>query len=285
MSFITNWTPEEDGILREMWLNGASAAKIGKCLNRSKNSVIGRSHRMSLKGRPSPIRPAIQASERPAASISGPTLPPLQSLSATGAAHMPSELIPRFRSSSAWNALPPQPADTQALVVKLLTEGNSNVLTAEMAHVSLHEVRKIRKTIEVPKRKHVVSEVRRRPIDEPRQYSVADLEFRNRSTLHRSNPWKPPRFEARFQFGKQLEKSKPRGDFPTAAEIAAFIAQHGVTQCPAAAVAATTVSIAEQDRIAIAAHQQVNTDAQMARFAEYSSRGGRAAKRAAAMRR
>jgi len=47
--------PERDGELRALWAEGHSAAQIGRKMGLSKNSVMGRVHRLKLAGRPSPI--------------------------------------------------------------------------------------------------------------------------------------------------------------------------------------------------------------------------------------
>jgi hypothetical protein len=50
------WTPEQDALLRELWAEGLSAEKIAQRIpGRSRNSVIGRAHRMGLAPRQSPI--------------------------------------------------------------------------------------------------------------------------------------------------------------------------------------------------------------------------------------
>ena len=50
------WTDAEIATLVEMWGQGASASAIANCLpGRTRNAVIGRSCRMNLKARPSPI--------------------------------------------------------------------------------------------------------------------------------------------------------------------------------------------------------------------------------------
>jgi GcrA cell cycle regulator len=50
------WPPERDAALVELWADcSLSAAEIGRRLGVSKNSVVGRSHRLHLKARPSPI--------------------------------------------------------------------------------------------------------------------------------------------------------------------------------------------------------------------------------------
>jgi GcrA cell cycle regulator len=54
-----NWfTPEEDAELRRLWAEGLSTRIIGTRMGRSKNSIIGRAHRLQLLGRASPIVPA-----------------------------------------------------------------------------------------------------------------------------------------------------------------------------------------------------------------------------------
>ena len=79
MTFVNNscW-PERDQELRDLWEAGLSGAKIGQRMNISKNSVVGRSHRLGLPSRPSPI---IHTGMPPRRSIraQGPTLPPLTS--------------------------------------------------------------------------------------------------------------------------------------------------------------------------------------------------------------
>lgn len=49
------WRPEEDARLRALWADGLSTNAIAAALGRSKNSVIGRAHRLKLPARPSPI--------------------------------------------------------------------------------------------------------------------------------------------------------------------------------------------------------------------------------------
>ena len=60
------WTEEEDATLRRLWSAGQVAEVIGGKIGRSKNSVIGRAHRLQLELRQtSPVTKA--ASERKAA--------------------------------------------------------------------------------------------------------------------------------------------------------------------------------------------------------------------------
>lgn len=48
--------PEKDAALRELWAQGLSTQQIGNRLNVSKNAIIGRSRRIGLARRPSPLK-------------------------------------------------------------------------------------------------------------------------------------------------------------------------------------------------------------------------------------
>src|SRR5215467_13294409 len=48
------WTKEQDDRLTELWNAGDSAATIGAIFGTSRNSVIGRAHRLKLSSRASP---------------------------------------------------------------------------------------------------------------------------------------------------------------------------------------------------------------------------------------
>ena len=67
-----DWTAETVAQLRTLWTEGHSTAAIGRRMNTSKNSVVGKAHRLGLPSRPSPIRgkgsgerPRTQARIRP----------------------------------------------------------------------------------------------------------------------------------------------------------------------------------------------------------------------------
>ena len=45
------WTPGEDRLAKEMAEQGRSASKIGKVLGRSRNAILGRFHRLGVKGK------------------------------------------------------------------------------------------------------------------------------------------------------------------------------------------------------------------------------------------
>lgn len=51
MSRITEWTPADLDTLRKMWTAGASAREIAYALGRSRNSVLGKIHRLNLETR------------------------------------------------------------------------------------------------------------------------------------------------------------------------------------------------------------------------------------------
>lgn len=51
------WTEERVATLKKLWEDGRSASQIAEMLGDvTRNAVIGKAHRIGLKGRPSPIR-------------------------------------------------------------------------------------------------------------------------------------------------------------------------------------------------------------------------------------
>jgi GcrA cell cycle regulator len=50
------WTDNAIRELRRLWSEGHSTAEIGRRMGISKNAVVGKSHRLDLPARPSPIR-------------------------------------------------------------------------------------------------------------------------------------------------------------------------------------------------------------------------------------
>lgn len=122
--------------LVDEWETGASTSQIAIKLHRSKNSVVGKVHRLDLTARPSPIiRGGIRQEPLPRRATQ--TLPPLPSDPEPPAAvkphhpaparHQPPQTLPALASMQA--QVPPRPyaprppiADTPALVrVKLRT--------------------------------------------------------------------------------------------------------------------------------------------------------------------
>lgn len=51
------WTEERVATLKKLWEDGRSASQIAEAMGDvSRNAVIGKAHRLGLRGRPSPIR-------------------------------------------------------------------------------------------------------------------------------------------------------------------------------------------------------------------------------------
>ena len=50
------WTDEVVEELKKMWDRGMTTGQIAKALNVTKNSIIGKVHRLCLTARPSPIK-------------------------------------------------------------------------------------------------------------------------------------------------------------------------------------------------------------------------------------
>ena len=50
------WTDEMVEELKKLWKEGMTTGEIGKRLGVSKNSIVGKVHRLGLSGRPSPIK-------------------------------------------------------------------------------------------------------------------------------------------------------------------------------------------------------------------------------------
>jgi GcrA cell cycle regulator len=56
------WTKEATDKLRVLWAENLSTAEIARRLKLSKNSVVGKAHRLNLPARPNPIRRTFDAS-------------------------------------------------------------------------------------------------------------------------------------------------------------------------------------------------------------------------------
>ena len=64
------WTDEAVEELKRMWDRGMTTGQIAKALNVTKNSIIGKVHRLCLTARPSPIKKAPETkNEKKAAKI------------------------------------------------------------------------------------------------------------------------------------------------------------------------------------------------------------------------
>jgi len=83
------WTAADLARLAKLWGEGLSTTAIGRAMGRSKNSVVGKAHRLNLPARPSPIAAkGSGANPKQRRRVTGPTLAPLAS--AVQAAPMPS---------------------------------------------------------------------------------------------------------------------------------------------------------------------------------------------------
>jgi GcrA cell cycle regulator len=70
MSALSDWTNQDLDQLRMLWDEGVPTAEIARRMGRSKNSVVGKAHRLQLTARESPIirtGPRKQSEPRPAA--------------------------------------------------------------------------------------------------------------------------------------------------------------------------------------------------------------------------
>ena len=76
-----DWNEDAITRLRALWQEGHSTAEIGRRFGITKNSVVGKAHRLLLPPRPSPIRRVDVAGHVPRRAApkrsDGPTLPPL----------------------------------------------------------------------------------------------------------------------------------------------------------------------------------------------------------------
>ncbi|MBR5598873.1 MAG: global cell cycle regulator GcrA-like protein [Alphaproteobacteria bacterium] len=59
------WTDEAVEELKKMWDKGMTTGQIAKVLNVTKNSIIGKVHRLCLTARPSPIKKSSASSQTP----------------------------------------------------------------------------------------------------------------------------------------------------------------------------------------------------------------------------
>lgn len=60
------WTDEAVEELKKMWDKGMTTGQIAKALNVTKNSIIGKVHRLCLTARPSPIKKSSDKTEKKA---------------------------------------------------------------------------------------------------------------------------------------------------------------------------------------------------------------------------
>lgn len=104
---VLMWNDEKIAKLKKLWAEGLTTGEIGKRLGVSKNAVVGKAHRLGLKGRPSPIKRA-----EPAAAAAAAT-------PAAGA-------TPGAAPAVAHTAAPSSSSKKQPVKVFTLTDLNSN---------------------------------------------------------------------------------------------------------------------------------------------------------------
>jgi GcrA cell cycle regulator len=88
------WSEDSIARLRRYWDEGLSLSEIGRLLGTTKNSAMGKVHRLGLTLRGSPITPSSGAQRAPVVKrVHGPTLAPL--VSTIAAATAPKEEKPK----------------------------------------------------------------------------------------------------------------------------------------------------------------------------------------------
>jgi GcrA cell cycle regulator len=105
------WTDDVVNRLRQLWVEGHATAEIGRRIGASKNAVVGKAHRLSLPGRPSPIAPD---TKQPRRSSKTTTVPRVANLVPVPAPAPPPSTFPTplpVRATvAAASAIPPKPA-------------------------------------------------------------------------------------------------------------------------------------------------------------------------------
>lgn len=77
---LYDWTDEALTKARALWDAGYSASEIGRAIGTSKNSVIGKAHRLGWPSRPSPIREPTGRKPHVRRIVDTPTLPQLRTV-------------------------------------------------------------------------------------------------------------------------------------------------------------------------------------------------------------
>ena len=112
---MTEWTDTMIGRLRELWDEGHSAQQIGNHMGVSKNSILGKVHRLDLPPRPSPIR-VKGSGAQPGRSVPRPqsTLAPLPSMAhQTRPQPVLAPLVALARPAQRQPSRPPNPKPTR----------------------------------------------------------------------------------------------------------------------------------------------------------------------------
>ena len=122
MTTTMDWTDEVITRLRQLWAEGHSTAEIGRRLGVSKNSIVGKAHRLELDPRPSPIRnggPGARRKSRPTPPplrniLQLPSRPPSPSPRTKAATKKPSKPQPRHPRRPLTAAIKPPPLAAKA---------------------------------------------------------------------------------------------------------------------------------------------------------------------------
>lgn len=122
------WTDERIDTLKQLWEKGLTASQIAEQLGGvSRNAVIGKAHRLDLKGRPSPVKAVNEAPAAPARAAPKPLAArPSRPVAVTRPAPRPAPAAPPVaarpappaRDVAATPPSPPQYSESGALIVK-----------------------------------------------------------------------------------------------------------------------------------------------------------------------
>jgi GcrA cell cycle regulator len=116
------WTPDQDAQLRELWAQEdprLSCNDIARRMQKTKNSVVGRAHRLHLAARPSPVHdraayPALVARPRKLKAPPKPRLPPHWDKGVAGLARAKAMAASPFLGADLTKGLQPAPASPVA---------------------------------------------------------------------------------------------------------------------------------------------------------------------------
>ena len=99
---LFDWTDEALTKARALWDTGHSCNEIGRAIGTSKNSVVGKAHRLGWSSRPSPIRPPTGRKPHVGRILDKPTLAPLRSLADVRIATASDPIVLDSRRTCAW---------------------------------------------------------------------------------------------------------------------------------------------------------------------------------------
>ena len=109
MNGWSDWTERETATLRQLWAEGHSTSEIARRINRTKNMVVGKVHRLKLPARPNPINRSAGTPKRAPAPqrAAARTLPPMASLVLVAPAPPPPRLVADEPTPPGLEASPP----------------------------------------------------------------------------------------------------------------------------------------------------------------------------------